>query len=98
LETSTEPPKEHHDRRRRFLIWLSRHSLPAYVRHVRHRLLNIVMIRDRGFGLVGARGEARDNKTSPTADARNGLIDSGLEIARPVDIGDEPGLFRLPTE
>jgi hypothetical protein len=98
LEIPTELPRDHRKRRRRFPIWLSRHLLPGYVRHLPHRLLNIATTRDRGFGMGGARKEARDNKTSPTADARHGLVDSGLEIARPVDIGDEPGLFRLPTE
>jgi len=97
LEAPTELPRDHRNRRRRFPIWLS-HGLPGYVRHLPRRLLNIAMIRDRGFGVVSARKEARDNKTSPTADARHGLVESGLEIARPVDIADEPGLFRLPTE
>jgi hypothetical protein len=58
LETPTELPADyrgdHHDRRRRFPMWLSRN-------------LNIAMARSRGSGILGAWRGVRDNKTSPTA-------------------------------
>jgi hypothetical protein len=45
-----------------------------------------------------SRGARLDKNTPANAVMRRARVHLGSEIARLVDIGDEPGLFRLPGQ